>query len=119
MELYMATCIISDTTSYINLELQKELGIKLVPLSVHFPDESFQEDRTDYDYFYEKIKKDGVIPTSSQPSAWEFLTVFKEIIVAGDGIVAIFISSVMSGTFINAVSAKMELLEEYPDAKSK
>ena len=113
----MATQIISDTTSYIDMELQKELGIKLIPLSVHFPDESFQEDQVDYDYFYNKIIKDSIIPTSSQPSAWEFLTIFKEIIVAGDDIVAIFISSDMSGTFINAVSARMELLEEFPDAK--
>jgi len=99
------------------MELQRELEIKLVPLSVHFPDESFQEDQVDYDYFYEKINKGGKIPTSSQPSAWEFLTIFKEIIDAGDDIVAIFISSEMSGTYINAVSAKMELLEEFPDAK--
>jgi len=113
----MATCIISDTTSYINLELQKELKIKLVPLSVHFPDESFQEDQVDYDYFYEKISRGGIIPTSSQPSSWEFQTIFEKIITAGDDIVAIFISSAMSGTFINAVSAKMELLEEFPDAK--
>jgi len=113
----MATCIISDTTSYIDLELQRELEIKLVPLSVHFPDESFQEDQVDYDYFYEKINKGGKIPTSSQPSAWEFLTIFREIVDAGDDIVAIFISSEMSGTYINAVSAKMELLEEFPDAK--
>jgi len=117
MEFIMATCIISDTTSYISLELQKELGIKLVPLSVHFPDESIQEDQVDYNYFYEKISKGGIIPTSSQPSSWDFLTIFKEIIAAGDDIVAIFISSVMSGTFINATSAKMELLEEFPDAK--
>jgi len=113
----MAISIISDTTSYINLELQKELGIKLVPLSVHFPDESFQEDQVDYDYFYGKINREGIIPTSSQPSAWEFQTIFKEMIIAGDDIVAIFISSVMSGTYINAVSAKMELLEEFPDAR--
>jgi len=117
MEFNMATCIISDSTSYISLELQKELKIQLVPLSVHFPDESLQEDQVDYDYFYEKINKDGIIPTSSQPSAWEFLTIFREIITARDDIVAIFISSEMSGTYINAVSAKMELMEEFPDAK--
>ena len=113
----MGVRVISDTTSYIDPALQKELNIQLVPLSVNFPDESFQEDKVDYDYFYGKIIKDNVIPTSSQPSTWEMLTLFKEIVAAGDDIVAIFISSAMSGTYSSALSAKMELLDEFPDAR--
>jgi len=113
----MGIRIVSDTTSYIDATLQKELNILLVPLSVHFPDESFQEDKVDYDYFYDKIAKDNVIPTSSQPSMGEFLDIFREIAAAGDDIVAIFISSAMSGTYSNACSSKVELLKEFPDAK--
>jgi fatty acid-binding protein DegV len=32
----MAIKILSDSTSYINLETQKELDINIIPLSVHF-----------------------------------------------------------------------------------
>jgi len=113
----MAIRIISDTTSYIDPIIQEELNIQLVPLSVHFPDESFQEDQVDYDYFYKKIINENIIPTSSQPSAGELLVPFREIIAAGDDIVAIFISSAMSGTYINACSSKIELLNEFPDAR--
>jgi DegV family protein with EDD domain len=97
--------------------LREKLNIQLVPLSVHFPDESYQEDRVDYDYFYSKIIREDIIPTSSQPSAGDFLALFREIIAGGDDIVAIFISSAMSGTYANACSSKAELLGELPDAK--
>ena len=64
----MAIKILSDSTSYIDIETQKELGIDLIPLCVHFPDEAFLETEVDYGYFYDKIEKTGIIPTSSQPS---------------------------------------------------
>ena len=113
----MGIRIISDTTSYIDPLLQKELNIQLVPLSVHFPDESFMEDQVDYDYFYGKILRDNIIPTSSQPSAWDFQVLFREIVAAGDDIVAIFLSSAMSGTYSNACISKLEVLNEFPDAR--
>ena len=113
----MGIRIISDTTSYIDPALRQELNIMLIPLSVHFPDESFQEDQVDNDYFYGKIRRENVIPTSSQPSAEDILIPFREIAATGDDIVAIFISSAMSGTYSNALSSKTELLKEYPDIK--
>ncbi|MDR0468726.1 MAG: DegV family protein, partial [Peptococcaceae bacterium] len=113
----MGIRIISDTTSYIDPALLKELDIILIPLSVHFPDESFQEDQVENDYFYKKILRENVIPTSSQPSAEDILIPFREIAAAGDDIVAIFISAAMSGTYSNALSSKTELLKEYPDTK--
>ncbi|MCL1848768.1 MAG: DegV family protein [Clostridiales bacterium] len=113
----MAIRIISDSTSYIDPVLRQELEIQLVPLSVHFPDESFQEDQVDYDYFYGKIIRENVIPTSSQPSPGELMIPFREAIEAGDAIVAIFISSAMSGTYENALSSRMDLLEAFPDAQ--
>lgn len=113
----MGVRIISDTTSYIDAALQEELNIKLIPLSVHFPDESFQEDQVDNDYFYGKILRDNVIPTSSQPSAGEILVYFREIAAAGDDIVAIFISSAMSGTYSNALSSIKELKSDFPNTK--
>jgi len=88
----MGVRIISDTTSYIDQAQQTELNIRLIPLRVTFPDESFREDQVAYDYFYGKIIRDNVIPTSSQPSTWELQSAFREVIAAGDDIVAIFLS---------------------------
>lgn len=113
----MAVKLVTDSTAYIDQKTQKDLDIKIVHLSVHFPDESFDETMVPYDYFYQKIEKDKVIPTSSQPTLKEIYEVFKEIILRGEEVLGIFISAKMSGTYALALSAKQMLMEEYPKAR--
>ena len=113
----MAIKVLSDSTSYINPEIQNELGIDLIPLSVNFPDESFLETEVDYEYFYNKIEKTGIIPTSSQPSLGEIMEKFRGIVAHGDEVLAIFISSAMSGTYATALQARDKILQEYPKAR--
>jgi len=113
----MAIKILSDSTSYIDLETQRELDISIIPLSVHFKDESFKETEVDYDYFYNKIESTGCIPTSSQPSLGEMHEIFRQIVARGDEILGIFISSAMSGTWATALKAKEMILHEFPEAR--
>lgn len=113
----MAIKVLTDSTSYIDPKTQNELGIELIPLSVNFPDESFLETEVDYDYFYKKIEKTGIIPTSSQPSLGVIMEKFREIVARGDEVLAIFISSTMSGTFATAMQAKEKVLQEFPKAR--
>ena len=113
----MAVKLVTDSTAYIDQKTQKDLDIKIVHLSVHFPDESFDETMVPYDYFYQKIEKDKVIPTSSQPTLKEIYEVFKKIILRGEEVLGIFISAKMSGTYALALSAKQMLMEEYPKAR--
>ena len=113
----MGVKLITDSTSYIPVELQKELDITVVPLSVVFPDEQFYETEVDYDYFFNKIDTGGVIPTSSQPSVNEMYQPFRKLLEEGHDILGIFISSLMSGTSQSALSAREQLLEEFPNAK--
>lgn len=113
----MTVKLVTDSTSYLGENTQKELDIKTVHLSVHFPDESFDENTVPYDYFYNKIEKDNVIPTSSQPSRGDIYDVFKEIVARGEEVLGIFISARMSGTYDSAVSARQMILEEYPEAR--
>ena len=109
--------VITDSTSYIPRELQEELDINVIPLSVNFPDESFLETEVDYDYFYNKIETTGIIPTSSQPSGGEIYQQFKEFLEKGQDILAIFLSSLQSGTYQTALSIREQLLNEFPNAK--
>ncbi len=108
----MAVKVITDSTAYIDPIWQEQLDIQVIPLSVHFSDESFVETEVDYDYFYRKIEQTGQIPTSSQPSSGEVYTIFKDIIESGDQVLAIFISSAMSGTYQTALSVKQQLEQE-------
>jgi DegV family protein with EDD domain len=112
----MSVKVITDSTSYIPADLLQELDITVVPLSVNFPDESFLETEVDYAYFYQKIETGGVIPTSSQPSTGDIYERFHRILEEGHDILAIFLSSLMSGTFQSALSIRERLLKEFPKA---
>ena len=113
----MGVKLITDSTSYIPEDQLKELDIKVIPLSVIFPDENFLETEVDYDYFYKKIETGGIIPTSSQPSWGEMDQLFRQILEEGHDIIAIFLSSAMSSTYQTAINVQDELLAEFPDAK--
>lgn len=113
----MTIKVLTDSTSYIDIRTQKQLDIELFPLTVHFPDESFKETDVDYDYFYKKIERTGIIPTSSQPTPGEILERFRSLAEQGTDIAAIFISSAMSGTYSTALSAREQVLQEFPNAR--
>lgn len=109
--------LVTDSTSYIDENTRRDLDIKTVHLSVHFPDESFDENGVSYDYFYNKIDQDDVIPTSSQPSLGQIYNVFKEIVERGEDVLGIFLSARMSGTYGSALSAKKMIMDKYPGAR--
>ena len=113
----MAVQIFTDSTAYIGVAQQEELGIRVIPLSVHFSDEYSKETEVDYDYFYGKIEETGEIPTSSQPTVGDIYEDFKKIVQDGNEVLAIFISSAMSGTYQTAVSVKEQLVKEIPGAR--
>jgi len=112
----MSIRLLTDSTAYIGAMEQKLWDINVIPLSVHFSDESFVETEVDYDYFYRKIESTREIPTSSQPSFGQIYAVFKSLVEAGDQVLAIFISSAMSGTYQTALSVKNQLQQELPQA---
>lgn len=112
----MAVKVLTDSTSYIGEKLKAELDIRTVSLSVIFKDESFREMDIDNTNFYEKMKVKG-IPTSSQPTINELYNEMKSVVEDGDGLVCIFLSSDMSGTYSTAHMAKDMVLETYKDAK--
>lgn len=112
----MGIKVFSDSTAYISKSTQNELNICILPLSIHFPDESYLETEVDYDYFYNKIERTGIIPTSSQPAGGEIYEAFENAIAAGDDVLGIFISSTMSGTFASALSIREQLVQKYSSA---
>lgn len=113
----MAIKLLTDSTSYIDKDMQEELDIQIVNLSVNFPDESFDETTVPYDYYYDKIEKNKTIPTSSQPAPGQIYNAFKRIVSSGDEVLAIFLSSKMSGTYSSALSVKRQILKEYPQSR--
>jgi DegV family protein with EDD domain len=103
---YMKTAIVTDSTAYIPKEIRERLNIKMIPLSVIFGGEVYQEEVeiTAAD-FYEEVKNRGELPTTSQPSVGKFVELFEGLSKEFDAVISVHLSSGISGTYNGAVSA--------------
>lgn len=100
---------ITDSTAYLPDDFVKQHKITVVPLNLHW-DEKVYKDNVDItaQAFYEKLEKSDSMPSTSQPSAGEFLEAYKSAAKGVDALVAVVISSGISGTYNSAVLAKNE-----------
>lgn len=98
--------IITDSTSDLT-DRARELGIDVLPLSVHFGEEVFRDgvDLTN-EQFYEKLSDAQELPKTSQVSPEAFAALYRRCIEAGDQVVGIFIASELSGTCQSAAIAR-------------
>lgn len=99
--------IITDSTSDLSPSLAAKLGVRVLPLTVHFGEESFQDgiDISNAD-FYARLRKAETLPTTSQINPETFTAVFQEVLDRGNQAVGIFISSELSGTCQSAQIAR-------------
>jgi DegV family protein with EDD domain len=102
--------IVTDSSSYPQPEVVAKHDIRVVPLKVAFGSEVFSEgvDITNEE-FYQRLAKDGKLPTTSQPSVADFIRVYRELTKQGHPILSIHISSKLSGTCASALAAKNAL----------
>ena len=102
--------IITDSTAYIGKEYIDKENIEIVPLNYVFGDESGKEGFPgEFNEFFKKLETTKLFPTTSQPAAGEFLDVFNKSLEDNDEIIAILLSSKISGTYNSAVLAKSML----------
>ncbi|MCL6648118.1 MAG: DegV family protein [Chloroflexi bacterium] len=111
----MVVRVVTDSTSDLPRELAESLGVTVVPLKVHFGEETLR-DGVDIsaETFYQRLKASSVLPTTSQPSPGEFEAVFRQVWRPGDAICAVVISSKLSGTYSSALTAKGLVESEIP-----
>lgn len=99
--------VVVDSTAYLPQEAIRKYDIRVVPLSVIIDGKSYKEE-VDLltDDFYAKIKESKDFPTSSQPAPGDFVQVFEELKEKGfNTVISVHLTSGISGTFQNAVSA--------------
>lgn len=97
----MSVRIVVDSTADIPAERARALNITVVPLTVHFGDETYR-DGVDLDgpSFYNKLATSSVTPSTSTPSPGLFDEVYRDLIREGaTGILALHIGYDLSGTF--------------------
>ena len=102
--------VVSDSTANIPMDLTQGLPITTIPLNLIWGEKTFLDsiDITP-DEFYTRLKSAKVMPTTSQPSPEAFRQVFEKLHEQGMDILAITISSNLSGTMDSATQAKWML----------
>ncbi|MDD9267930.1 DegV family protein [Paenibacillus sp. GCM10023248] len=103
--------IITDSSCDLPKMIVDELGISIVPLSVHFG-EKCMSPHMDLCDFYARMKTESVLPKTSSPSPQHFLSNYSDKAGRDQDILVICLSSAISSTYHHALMAKELLLEE-------
>ena len=104
--------VATDSTHYLPRALADERGIKQVSLYVGWQGEPVRElEMGGFDAFYERLRKDPELPTTSQPSIGDFLEVWEPLIESGHDVVSVHLAGGISGTCEAARQAHGLLLE--------
>ena len=101
--------ILVDSTADLTPEVRSRLTV--VPLTIHFGEEQYIDGVTiTHKAFYEKLIECDTLPTTSQATPFDFMEHFEKAVAAGEDVVAITLSSKLSGTFQSAMIAA----EDFP-----
>lgn len=99
--------IVTDTDSSLPVELAAQYGIRQVPITIHFGEESYTSNLDiDDAKVFEIIDRVGKIPTTAAPPPAGFAKAYEEAFDEGaDAVVCICVSAEISGTFNSAKTA--------------
>jgi len=106
--------IVTDSSAYLLPETIAKYDIRVVPLKIAFGTEVYSEGiDISNEEFYQRLAKSSALPTTSQPSANDFIQAYSELTQQGYPIFSIHISSKLSGTINSALAAR----EAFPKAQ--
>jgi len=90
--------VITDSTADIPPGLVVRWGIVVVPLYVHFGEETFRDgmDLTPEDFYARLVRQE--YPTTSQPSVGAFRRAYEQMAAGGGEVISIHLSAGLSGT---------------------
>ncbi len=102
--------IVTDSSAHLPCEERQKHDINVVPLKAIFGTQVYRDEiDLSNEQFYNMLPQAKDHPTTSQPSAGEFIEVYRPLLDAGREIVSIHLPSKLSGTYASACAAKIEL----------
>jgi DegV family protein with EDD domain len=108
----MPVAVATDSTHYLPRALADREEIHQVSLYVGWGDDSEPElEMNGFDAFYERLRTDSELPTTSQPSIGDFLAVWEPLLAEGHDVVSIHLAGGISGT-CEAARQAHQLLSE-------
>jgi DegV family protein with EDD domain len=110
----MAVRILTDSTADIPREKAEALGINVVPLTVFFGNDAYLDGiELDNTAFYARLQSSKVSPRTSQPPPAAFIEAYTKLINEGaDTILAVTLSTKLSGTYQSAYTARDSLPDD-------
>ena len=98
--------IVTDSTAYLSVEYIEENDIHVVPLAVSLDGTTEEEGAPGtFDSFFARLARSRTFVKTSQPSVGRFVEVFEELLRGGQEIIAVMLSSGVSGTYQSALTA--------------
>jgi DegV family protein with EDD domain len=102
--------LVTDSTAYLTPQVIKQYDVHTVSLKVIVGDQTYDEEGgITKAEFFRLLDDIATTPTTSQPSAGEFIGCYEQLVGAEDEIISIHISSGLSGTVPNALAAAQEV----------
>ena len=105
--------IVTDTDASLPHHVAAQYHIRQVPIAIHFADETLMtgEDIDDTTLF-QRVDREGKLPTTSAPAPGDFLTTFEAAFDEGaDQVICLCVSSEVSGTYDAARTARDLMLD--------
>jgi DegV family protein with EDD domain len=107
-----SVAVATDSTQYLPRALAEEQGVHQVSLYVGWEGKPERELEMDgFDSFYDRLRSDPELPTTSQPSIGDFLAVWEPLLQGGQDVVSIHLAGGISGTYEAARQAHGLLAE--------
>lgn len=105
--------IIADSTCDLPKEYIEKYNIEVMPVLINFGEESYLDGvEITRDEMMARIEKDNILPTTAQITPMRFEECYGKYIEEGYKVLAIHMSSKMSGTYQSALIAKNEFKDE-------
>jgi len=106
--------IMTDTISGIPPKMAEELSIKVIPLHIIMDGISYVETELDKDQIYTRLAQKENLPTTSSPTAGQYLEAYRELSQKAEAILHICYTSWIGMGYKQAVRAKNIAKEELP-----
>jgi DegV family protein with EDD domain len=105
--------IVMDTAGDLAEGWQEDYLIDLIPINIIHEGKTYlQGIDMGYEDFYKLVEDSSTLPSTSQPTPYQFVEFYRKIAKPGDTILSVHVTNKLSGTMASAIQATEELKGE-------
>lgn len=106
--------IVMDTAGDLPEGWQDDYQIEVIPINIIHEGKTYlQGVNLGYEAFYKLVETSSTLPSTSQPTPYQFMEFYRKIAQPGDTILSIHVTEKLSGTMASAKQAAEELKNEF------